>query len=109
MGYNTTVVVYNDALDQIERDTEFGKKLSNAIYMLNQTPSGVDISSGSYANAARVIESHHADATTVVTVGGNLGVVQASAYGWRQDDEALQLRLLKNWASRLGYALVAKS
>lgn len=31
MGYNTTVVVYNDALDQIANDPEFGKKLVAAI------------------------------------------------------------------------------
>jgi len=31
MGYNTTVVVYNDALDQIESDPQFGANLAAAI------------------------------------------------------------------------------
>lgn len=42
------------------------------------------------------------------TVGGNLGTVQARAYGWKHTEDALQLDLLRVWADKLGYDLVQR-
>lgn len=80
MGYNTTVVVLNDALDQIRDDPDFGRKLYEAILKV-QRGKPVDVSAGYHVNAATVIETHHADQTAFVAVGGNYGVVLETKFG----------------------------
>jgi hypothetical protein len=79
MGWNTTVVVLNDALDFIENDPEFGRRLAQAIVRCHSSgPMDVAAHSsrgGIHCNAARVIETHHADCTVKVEVGGNTGSV----------------------------------
>jgi hypothetical protein len=50
MGYNTTVLVLNDALDEIENDAEFGGWLAVAVRTLNISLfERVDVSSGQAA------------------------------------------------------------
>jgi len=75
MGYNTTVIVLNDALGLIEDDPDFGKKLSRAIQKQSLGTKRVDVSALNYANAASVIEQHHANHTVIVAIGGNYGSV----------------------------------
>lgn len=81
MGFNTTVVILNDDLHIVENDPEFGKKLANAIRSMRSSASEkpIDVSARSgnctACNAASVIETHHADNTILVRVGGNTGSV----------------------------------
>jgi hypothetical protein len=77
MGFNTTVVVLNDALHYIERDPDFGKKLVAAIMSVGCYNKPVDVSAMGHRNAASVIECHHADHDVYVKVGGNYGEVVA--------------------------------
>jgi hypothetical protein len=79
MGYNTTVVVLNDALSFIENDPEFGRNLARAI-MEAATNGGKPVNvparssrGGVHCNAATVIETHHADYSVLVKVGQNYG------------------------------------
>lgn len=111
MGWNTTVVVLNDALGDIKNDPEFGKNLAEAISKLTLPPShrskyGVDVVAGCHANAATAIETHHADGTAVVAVGGNMGVNLGTVgpYG----DEEYEVRVLKALAKLHGYTLRKK-
>lgn len=84
MGYNTTVVVLNDALGAIAEDAEFGKRLAEAI---NRVSRGKPVSVaahgkyGIHCNAALVVETHHADYDVTVVVGGNTGRVPANREG----------------------------
>lgn len=107
MGYNTSVVVINNALDQIANDQNFGKNLAEAVRSLSGRAPGtrIDVAAGNHCNAAHVVETHHADQTTIITVGGNLGLLRASAYGWTDTPET-QKALLAAWAEKLGYHLV---
>lgn len=109
MGYNTTVVVMNDALDQIEKDPQFGRNLAQAILRSGSRQEHVDVPAGSHANAAHVVESHHADLTSVVTVGGNLGICHVTKRGWEHHETEQQIELLKAWAEKLGYRMVKAS
>jgi len=70
MGFNTTVLVLNDCLVDIEHDVGFGQKVSQAI---NRVTLGdpVDIPSGRSGNAAMVVETHHAGGFKIIAVGGN--------------------------------------
>lgn len=74
MGWNTTVVVMNDALNSIEKDPDFGRKLALAcLRAIDGKPH--DVSAGGHVNAATVIETHHADTLVTVEVGHNFGRV----------------------------------
>lgn len=77
MGFNTTVVVLNDALSDIEQDPDFGKKLAAAIRSVSCYNKPIDVSAMGHCNAASVIESHHADNSVYVKVGGNYGEIVA--------------------------------
>jgi hypothetical protein len=95
MGYNTTVVVYNDALDDIAADPNFGSKLAAAIKRVGAYRNPEDVGACAHANAARVIETHHADSTAVVAIGGNDGTVLVTTSGWNHGDLDWQERVLK--------------
>jgi len=78
MGYNTTVVILNDALGAIAEDPGFGARLADAIRLAARGQQ-VSVAACSerciYSGAATVIESHHADHDVLVRVGGNRGEV----------------------------------
>lgn len=103
MGWNTTVVVLNDALDQIKNDPEFGKNLAAACSHRTVTDGPVDVSAGYHGNAASVVETHHADVTKVILVGGNTADDLGSAYLY--GDEPKELRLARAMAEKHGYHL----
>lgn len=109
MGYNTTVVVYNDALGTIAKDPEFGKNLAKAISQMTGRDEHIDVPSGSHANAAMVVETHHADNTALITVAANLGIKHLEVGGWNHHETAGQERVLREWAHRLGFDLVPKA
>jgi hypothetical protein len=80
MGFNTTVVVMNDALGYIESDPDFGKNLARAIARAwgggpVDVPAYGPHGRGVHCNAAVVVETHHADHDVLVRVGGNRGEV----------------------------------
>ena len=102
MGFNTTVVVLNDALDQISKDPLFGQKLADAVlYLGGPSKFHLDIPSGNSCNAATVVETHHADEVVVVAVGGNYGRILGYGGGYKSSD----LDMVKTLAWKLGYTL----
>lgn len=113
MGFNTTVVVLNDCLTDIEKDKDFGKKLVNAISHASLGEHAdryrLDVSAGPSYNAATVIESHHADNTTLVSIGGNCGTKLIETYGWCHNENETQIRLLEQLAASLGYKVVKEA
>lgn len=106
MGYNATVVVLLDALHDIERDPEFGKKLSAAISKVSCYSRPVDVSAMNFCNAAQVIETHHADQFVGVLVGGNTGLPMLGSVGYRQEE--LELAYLRELAHAHGFNLSKK-
>ncbi len=114
MGYNSTVVVLNDALNDIQNDPQFGKNLVAAILGLSlgdDPRTGKpcrprDIPAGMYCNAATVVEQHHASGNAIIAVGGNYGTVIGHAgNGGAHHD---RLSILKELANQLGYSLRKK-
>ena len=104
MGYNTSIIVLNDALNEIENDKDFGKKVAEASRRASSESRPQDIRSGCHVNAASVIETHHADQLTVLAFGGNTAQSLGFGGGYRATPE----EILKNIADRLGYRLVKK-
>lgn len=108
MGFNTTVVVMNDALDQIANDPDFGKKLAQAIMHLSVDRKPGDVSAGNHFNAATVVESHHADITALVAVGGNFATPLLYACGYHHTPEDREI-LLRALADALGFRISRKA
>ena len=79
MGFNTTVVIFNDALGFIEEDEAFGNRLARGVRAVcgARGPQRIGAGRGPYgsADAALVVETHHADEIVSVAVGGNSGEV----------------------------------
>jgi hypothetical protein len=111
MGFNTTVVVLNDALGEIENDPKFGQRLASAVKELSVRKGRIDVPAGNHANAASVVETHHASENAVVVVGGNFGSVLGNVYAGnsivvaRHHEEAGQVEILKSLAEKFGYRL----
>jgi hypothetical protein len=105
MGFNTTVVVMNDALHEIENDSEFGKKLVEAIKQQYGKVNPVDVSAGSHCNAATVIEQHHSETTRIVLIGGNMGTPIDGYFTQYDHTPESQFHMMVSWADSLGYYL----
>lgn len=108
MGYNTSMIVLNDALGDIAKDAEFGAKVRDAVdrLTLRMHTHGIDIQSGCSVNAATVIESHHADETAIIAVGGNCASVWFDVAGSDHHEDEFVLRALREIADFMGYKLV---
>jgi hypothetical protein len=77
MGWQATVIVVCDALEDIRRDPQFGEKLAMAVLRCGHgLPEGeVGIQAGAYCTAAVAVEKHHADYLVPVLVGNYGGKV----------------------------------
>ena len=111
MGFNTTVVVMNDSLDTIAKDSKFGERLRDAILKLHlgrtvDVPAQSDGAKGCCCNAATVIETHHADGTSLVAVGQNYGELLGVFYPFGEGSR--EERLLRELADKLGYTIRKK-
>lgn len=103
MGYNSTLVIMNDALHEIRDDKDFGKKVYDAVLTVTRGKS-VDIAIGGFCNVATVIETHHADSIKLIAVGGNYG----QDLGYTGSYNSTPEELLKTLADNLGYRVVKK-
>lgn len=102
MGFNSTMVILNDALHQIKEDKEFGAKVYDAVTRMHGNKNPIDISAGFFTNAATVIESHHADMLKLIAVGGNYG----QDLGYCGFHNYTPEQMLKDMAKQMGYRLV---
>lgn len=104
MGWNTSMIILNDAVHTIGQDKDFGKKVYDAVLACNSDNRNIDISAG----AATVIETHHADVSVMLAVGGNNASVLCSVDDWRHGTTLTQVKLLQELADRLGYVIARK-
>ena len=98
MGFNTTVLILNDTLSRIESDPEdFVKSLCRMAGSGEATgDSPIDFHLGSQSG---VIQTHHADNTAVILVGGNSATVLGVRHGWKHNEPEFQIECLK-WVLR---------
>lgn len=105
MGFQTTMVVLNDALHEIRDDKDFGEKVYDAALKISHSITPIDIHANMHANAASVIESHHADEAVMLVASGNTMVNMGSVGTWASTDP---VNYLKKAADKMGYRLVKK-
>ncbi len=99
MGYNATVVVLLDRLDEIKKDPKFGEKLANAILFRasHNNPDGPRYNDIPYVpGQTQVVEAHHADGTAIIAVGGNVGRQIGFVLGWSKDPDTIIKELEKD-------------
>ena len=103
MGYNSSVLILNDRLYEIEQDKEFGKNLARAISELSIKKM---VRFGPQVTA---VETHHADGFSVVAFGGNtayhLGTTWCPSATKSTSHEEEILRAI---ADQMGYRIVKK-
>lgn len=104
MGFNTSMIILNDALHYIKDDKDFGAKVYEAARNVYSERKPQEVHSG-LVNAATVIETHHADTNTIVAFGGNRGLFLGHA-GF---SNATPEEMLKDLANQMGFRLVRKT
>jgi len=108
MGFNTTVVVMNDALHAIAEDKNFGKTLADKVIGVGfsfKKRSDLYVPAMNHVNAAHVIETHHSDGMHAVLTGGNCGSDLGYVGGYTLDEttEDGKRNLLRQLAANLGF------
>lgn len=68
MGYNTTVLILNDALDQIRKNPE---QFTEGIYQQILTGEEGGVSVGNHCNPVHVMKTQHADVPRLYWTGMN--------------------------------------
>lgn len=112
MGYNTTAVIFNDGLFDIENDKSFGVRLVEAIeaHHLNPTQPRT-VSAGCHANVVTIVATHPSYVHQLLLVGGNTGVPVTDhdfSTAYSNDPPTLEMAVLLDLAKSLGYSLVKR-
>lgn len=112
MGYLSTVLVLNDALETIrENPKEFVEGMYTSIMQHSRFKRGEEWRNtwrvGGFCNPAQVIACHHADSTHVMVVGQNLGLVKHRTGMSTSEDN--WVGILRDMAAREGYKLVKET
>lgn len=102
MGYNTVVLILNDDLTSVQKNAQkFCDGLAQeAGSALNRGPSPMD-----FFHQHGVIETHHADDTSVILVGGNSATVLGFVPGFRHNEVPNQIRALEQILTKYGYGI----
>ena len=93
MGYNTTVIIMNDAIGQLAdpvKGAAFAQELLRASTTPLRSGEAERVPLGNYYNGAYVLSCKHADNITLLAVGGNFGTEIGSLYdaGFKHTKEA---------------------
>jgi hypothetical protein len=111
MGNQATVVILTDALSVIEKDVQFGKRLSDAIQNQFGTCK-VDLNAcdgHSCSSAGEVVEVHHCDGTVAILAGGGMASSLGYVGSYTLMDPDRKIDALRELASDLGYSLRKKA
>ena len=110
MGFNTGVLLLNDAIGNIEKDpVDFQKNLFRAIFhdfRKNDTP--VDFAIGNHVNGGTVFHMRHADSTGIYALGGNYVTLLGNHWSYSHHTPEAKLAILKELADQMGYTLHKK-
>jgi len=106
MGFNSTVLVLNDRLGEIERSPEeFVKEMLDTIRSIGCSDKTGDF----YVGQSTVMSCAHADTVTVLAVGGNCSTVLGRVYnGGVHHTEEAQVEILRVLADIHGFQLRKK-
>lgn len=106
MGFNSTVLVLNDRLGEIEREPEkFVREMLSGIQRSGYPDEQVDF----YPGQSTVMSCAHADQVTILAVGGNCATVMGRFHnGGHHHSDDDQVTLLRQLADKYGFSLRKK-
>jgi len=106
MGFNSTILVLNDRLSEIERSPQqFVRNMIAGIMRSGYPDAQVDFSPGQ----STVMSCEHADVVSILAVGGNCATVLGKfGNGGHHHDEESQIQLVRWLADKYGFRLVKK-
>lgn len=100
MSHRTLVLFYNDQAHMWSKDPELGQKIIRAMHDCDDLE----------GQGGRVIECAHADTQTVMLLDSYNGTPVAHGMWSRNEtNEQRDLKLLREWADKMGYSLRKKS
>jgi hypothetical protein len=105
MGFNSTVIVLNDRLGEIEREPEkFVREMVSSISAFGMRDEERD-----FLGQSTVMSCAHADVVTILAVGGNCATTMGQFYnGGHHVTVEAQIALLRELAGKYGYSLRKK-
>lgn len=110
MGYYSVILVLNDMLGQIEKDSHFGAKVFAAINRFGPPGTSKErMFRNDIGHNASVVQVDHADTASLLLVGGNQGrVLGVTSNQGRIKDPHDEREVLRLILKRLGYELRGK-
>ena len=75
MGYNSTIMICNDVISEIEDDPGGWWKKAWAALMKCMSRGPVEFGHGCSVNGYTAVAQHHADTVSLIAVGGNYATV----------------------------------
>lgn len=111
MGYNSGILILNDAIGQLQDDAilkEWWRRMEIAIISGAVGVSTIDIPVGNHVNASTLFHMGHADMTGIYALGGNHISRLLLTTGDHHTKEC-QIALLRELANKMGFDLVEKS
>jgi hypothetical protein len=100
MGFNTTLLILNDAMGEIDKDPAgWWQKTQRQLY----EPPNTDYGFGHHGNGFRVVANSHADMVNVIAVGGNYASILGTIYNGNHGhhEVADQLRILREVEAKI--------
>lgn len=109
MGFQTTLVIKNDAINDIDSDPKgwWQETMSQIQGFFGKNPKSYGF--GSHSNGFEVASVHHADVTSVIAVGQNHSTVLGQYWHQHHHTEEAQVEILKKMAKEHGYKLVKET
>lgn len=117
MGFNTGLLLLNDALSFLDEPSVRTVFFSNLLASLNDAArfgSRINIPIGSHANGATIFHMQHADVTSVYAIGGNTTLplhdnfLPELSKAWSLEDRDHRLVILQTLAAEIGYEVKRK-
>lgn len=104
MGFNSTVMILNDHLGDLDKKTmeTIVTICGSAHSSENMRERGCHL----HGQEIEVMSVEHADVTTIIAVGGNHHSILGKVWGGRHHTSELRIKLLKNLVREMGYRLV---
>lgn len=111
MGYNTGILILNDASHLIKENPEsFVNNMTRAMGRMSSARETQDFAIGYHANGGTVFHVDHADVVGVYAIGGNHVSRMALEFnGGKHYTLEEKVKLLKSMADQLGYRISKKS
>lgn len=108
MGYNSAILIHNDAMGCLD-DQQVLQTWWQNMHSAIQSRNLIDVSIAYNANGSSLFHMDHADYTGIYAIGGNYTTQLGSRLGYSHHTQENKLEILKELAKDMGYRLVKQT